>query len=35
VAIEKYKTDLSLVTKRSEEMKKLYTDILVIPELLF
>ncbi|XP_029520959.2 protein diaphanous homolog 1 [Oncorhynchus nerka] len=29
MAIEKYKTDLSLLTKRAEEMKKLYTDILV------
>ncbi|XP_029574671.1 protein diaphanous homolog 1 [Salmo trutta] len=29
MAIEKYNTDLSLLTKRSEEMKKLYSDILV------
>ncbi|XP_067096585.1 uncharacterized protein [Osmerus mordax] len=29
MAIEKHKTDLSLLTKRCEEMKKLYTDILV------
>ncbi|XP_071203720.1 formin-A-like isoform X1 [Salvelinus alpinus] len=29
MTIEKYNTDLSLLTKRCEEMKKLYTDILV------
>eukprot|EP00063_Salmo_salar_P017101 XP_013991936.1 PREDICTED: formin-A-like [Salmo salar] len=28
MTIEKYNTDLSLLTKRCEEMKKLYTDIL-------
>lgn len=35
MAIERYETDLSQLTKRCEEMRKLYTDILVIPELLF
>ncbi|KAM9504739.1 formin-A-like isoform 1-T1 [Salvelinus alpinus] len=30
MTIEKYNTDLSLLTKRCEEMKKLYTDILEI-----
>ncbi|XP_041700986.1 protein diaphanous homolog 1-like [Coregonus clupeaformis] len=29
MAIEKYNTDFSLLTKRSDEMKKLYTEILV------
>uniref|UniRef100_A0AAR2K700 FH2 domain-containing protein n=1 Tax=Pygocentrus nattereri TaxID=42514 RepID=A0AAR2K700_PYGNA len=35
LAIEKYEADLYQLTKRCEEMRKLYTDILVIPELLF
>lgn len=34
-AIEKYNTDLSSLTKKCEEMKKLYSAILVILELLF
>lgn len=35
MAIEKYNTDLSALTKTCEEMKKLYSVILVILELLF
>lgn len=35
MAIEKYNTDLLALTKTCEEMKKLYSVILVILELLF
>lgn len=35
MAIEKYNMDLSALTKTCEEMKKLYSVILVILELLF
>ncbi|XP_053499137.1 protein diaphanous homolog 3 isoform X1 [Ictalurus furcatus] len=35
IAIEKYEVELSQLTKRCAEMRKLYADILVIPELLF
>lgn len=34
-AIEKYNTDLSALAKTCEEMKKLYSVILVTHELLF
>ncbi|XP_026054855.1 uncharacterized protein LOC113040870 [Carassius auratus] len=34
-AIEKHEADLRQLMKRCEEMRKLYTDILVISELLF
>ena len=27
----KYKTDIALLSKKCEEMKKLYSDLLVIP----
>jgi len=35
MAIEKQEADFRQLMKRCEEMRKLYTDILVIPELLF